>query len=100
VIEWAGKSVERAAGLDALAIKLVVFDEAQQRGLIGERVVDEVALGEWRDQQERHARAIAATAVYRLAESAVQRRRYSRLALLGGAGIADARARWACRRSD
>jgi hypothetical protein len=60
VIERAGKGVERAAGLDALAIKPVVFDEAQHPGLIGERVVDEVALGEWRDQQERHARLLPA----------------------------------------
>src|SRR5256714_7302346 len=58
--------VEQAAG--ALVERLiadssqapVVFDEPDHRGLVGERVVDEVALRVGRNRQQRHARTVAA----------------------------------------
>ena len=41
----------------------VVLDEAENRGLIGDRAIDEIDLGIWRDQQERLAGTIAATSI-------------------------------------
>src|SRR5207253_8127121 len=90
VVEGAGNGVERATRLDALTVQPVVLDETQHRGLVGERVVDIVALGEWRDHQQRRAGAVAAAPPDRLAEIAVEHRCRRRLALLEAVrGVAD-----------
>src|SRR5215470_19757068 len=90
VLDRARDGVERTARLDALAVEPVVLDEAQDRGLVGQRVVDVVALGEGRDHQQRLAGAVAAAAPGRLAGGAVERRRPRRPSLLQ-AEIAESR---------
>jgi hypothetical protein len=48
-----GKVIKRSR--DSLAVQPVVLDEAQNRGLIGHRVIDVVLLGVRRDQAEADA---------------------------------------------
>src|SRR5262249_8230617 len=74
VVDLARDGVERAARLDALAGQPVVLDEAQDRALVGQRVVDVVAPGERRDHQERLTGAVAAAAPRGLAAGAGERR--------------------------
>ena len=45
---------------DALSLQPVIFDEVDDRTLVGESVIDEVRFGEWRNYQKRLARAVAA----------------------------------------
>ena len=48
---------------DALAAQPVVFDEAEDRGLIGHGVVDEVAAWPRGDHEQRQARTVAAASL-------------------------------------
>ena len=48
---------------DALAAEPVVFDEADDRGLVGDGVVDVVLLRPGRDDQQRQTRTVAAAAL-------------------------------------
>src|ERR1700679_1723574 len=63
------------AAADARAAEEDILDEAGDRGLVGDGVIDEVLLGPWRDHQKRQTWSIAATALY-------------------GGGACDARKRW------
>jgi hypothetical protein len=45
----------------------IVLDEAEHRALIGQRVIDEIRLGEGRDDDQRQPQAIAAAALDRRA---------------------------------
>ena len=60
-VQAAGQRIERAR--NALATQPVVFYEAQNRGLVGNRVVDVVLLGVGRDHQQRKTRTISAAAL-------------------------------------
>src|SRR5580704_19388494 len=51
-VDRAGDGVERATGLDALPGEPVVLDELEDRGLVGQRVVDEALLREGRRDQQ------------------------------------------------
>src|SRR5215470_6736571 len=62
VLDRSRDGVERAARLDTLAVEPVVLDELEDGGLVGQRVVDMVALGERRDHQQRLASAVATAA--------------------------------------
>src|SRR5215468_6025633 len=56
-----GDAVKTALS-DALPCVPVVFDESQHGGLVGDRMIDEVALGPRRNHEQGLARAVAATA--------------------------------------
>ncbi len=91
VLDRTGNGVERAARLNAFAVEPVVLDEAEHGALVGQGVIDMVALCERRHHQQRHAGSIAAAAVRRLTEGAVERLGRRCDALLGAvAGVADA----------
>ena len=49
--------------VNPLTAKPVVFDEAQDRALVGDRVIHIVLLGARRDHQQRQARTVTATAL-------------------------------------
>ena len=61
--EGARQLVERI-GADPTQVP-VVLDEAKNRGLVGERVIDEVVPREWRDHQQRQPGTVAASALVR-----------------------------------
>src|SRR5580692_8127617 len=82
LVELPRDRVHRAARLDTLAGQPVVFDEAQDRGLIDQAMVDEIALGERRDDEERQSIAVTAPTPRRAAECAFQRGRRRRPVLL------------------
>src|ERR1700722_12742890 len=52
------------AAADARAVEEDILDEAGDRGLVGDGVIDEVLLRPWRDHQKRQTWSIAATALY------------------------------------
>src|SRR5262249_52976361 len=70
--ERARESIERAA-TDAAGTP-VVLDEAQDRSLVCERVVDKVRPRERRDNNQRLARPVAAATLDRLPETVHERR--------------------------
>src|ERR1700681_2335772 len=91
VVKRSGDGVERAARLNALAVKPIVFNESERRRLISQGVIDEVPFCERRNYQQRRAGSVTATSVYRLAEIAIQGRGAKRPSLLEAvAVIADA----------
>ena len=74
-VDRAGDGVERAVA-DPLAAKPVVLDEADDRALIGDRVIDVVRLRPRRDHQQRQPRTVAAAPLrVRDAVGSRQRRR-------------------------
>src|SRR5712671_5319624 len=74
-LERSRDRVERAARLDPLAEQPVVLDEAQDRALVDQGVVDMVALRKGRDDEQRQTRAVAATTPRGQPESSLERRR-------------------------
>src|SRR5580700_3878317 len=65
VVDGPRNRVERGALLNALAVQPVILDEPHHRALIDQGVVDVVLLRKRRDDQKRHAGAIAAANPYR-----------------------------------
>jgi len=61
-VDRSGKGVEGAAA-DPLSLQPIVFDEAQNGGLIGQTMVDKVVPRKGRNHQQRQPRPIAAPAL-------------------------------------
>src|SRR5580698_2853544 len=63
-VDRAGYRVKRAA-TDAFALEPIVFDEADDRRLVDDHVIDVILLRERRDHQERQARTVTAASLSR-----------------------------------
>src|SRR6266850_2206022 len=62
LVDGVGDGIKRTAR-QASTVEPVVFDEAQHRGLVGDRVVNEVFLRPRRNDDQRQARTVSAAAL-------------------------------------